>query len=88
MANFHYAALDAKGEQTTGVVAANTEAEAIQQLRTKGLYPTQISEEGKGKKGKAAIVTKGKAKAKPKSSKGHLGGRGNQSGRRHRSRHR
>jgi type IV pilus assembly protein PilC len=75
MANFQYSALDAKGEQTTGVVSANSEAEAIQQLRTKGLYPTQINEEGKGKKGKAAAPIKGKAKAKAKSSKSSLGGR-------------
>lgn len=76
MANFQYAALDAKGEQTTGVVAANSEAEAIQQLRSKGLYPTQIQEEGKGKKGKSPIAAKGKgAKPKAKSSKGHIGGR-------------
>jgi type IV pilus assembly protein PilC len=75
MANFQYAALDAKGEQTTGVVSATTEAEAIQQLRGKGLYPTQINEEGKGKKAKAAAPVKGKAKAKPKASKGNLGGR-------------
>ena len=53
MANFQYSALDAKGEQTTGAVSAATEAEAIQQLRSKGLYPTQINEEGKSKgKGK------------------------------------
>lgn len=63
MANFQYSALDAKGEQTTGAISATTEAEAIQQLRAKGLYPTQITEEGKGKaKGKAA-PTKSKAKS-------------------------
>jgi type IV pilus assembly protein PilC len=73
MANFQYAALDAKGEQTTGVVSANSEAEAVQQLRSKGLYPTQIQEEGKGKKGKAAPA-KAKTAAK-KASKGNLGGR-------------
>ncbi len=50
MANFQYTALDAKGEQTDGVVSANSEAEAIQQLRGKGLYPTQIADEGKGSK--------------------------------------
>jgi type IV pilus assembly protein PilC len=76
MANFQYAALDAKGEQTTGVVAAATEAEAIQQLRAKGLYPTQIQEEGKGKKGNKTVPPlKRNAKAKPKASKSHLGGR-------------
>ncbi len=46
MANFQYTALDAKGEQTTGAIVAATEADAIQQLRSKGLYPTQIDEEG------------------------------------------
>ncbi|MBC7980834.1 MAG: hypothetical protein H7Y36_09755 [Armatimonadetes bacterium] len=49
MANFIYSALDAKGEQTNGSVVAATEAEAVQKLRSQGLYPTQISEEGKGK---------------------------------------
>ena len=73
MANFQYSALDAKGEQTTGVVSANSEPEAIQQLRSKGLYPTQIQEEGKAKKGKAITPAKGKSKAK--AAKGQLGGR-------------
>ncbi len=76
MATFQYSALDAKGEQTTGSLTANTEAEAIQQLRSKGLYPTQIHEEGKGKKaGKVAAPVKSKTKSKTKSAKGSLGGR-------------
>jgi len=74
MANFQYSALDAKGEQTTGVVSANSEPEAIQQLRSKGLYPTQIQEEGKAKKGKGIAPAKGKSKA-AKAAKGQLGGR-------------
>jgi len=76
MAKFQYSALDAKGEQTTGVLAAASEAEAIQQLRTKGLYPTQINEEGKAKgKGKAAPI-RAKAKAKgPSLTKGKTGAR-------------
>lgn len=76
MANFQYSALDAKGEQTTGVVTANSEAEAIQQLRTQGLYPTQLVEEGKGKKG-AKTVGKAKAKAggKAKARRSQIGGR-------------
>lgn len=61
MANFQYAALDAKGEQTTGVVQAGNEAEAIQQLRNQGLYPTQVVEEGKGSI--AASGAKGKSKS-------------------------
>ncbi len=76
MANFQYSALDAKGEQTTGTVSAASETEAVQQLRAKGLYPTQINEEGKGAKGKSApakSAVKGKAKAKP-TAKGRTGG--------------
>ena len=46
MANFQYIALDSKGEQTTGVVQANSDAEAAQQLRGQGLYPTQVVRRG------------------------------------------
>ncbi|MFC4994630.1 type II secretion system F family protein [Rubritalea tangerina] len=67
MANFQYTALDAKGEQTTGSVQAGSEAEAIQQLRNQGLYPTQVVEEGKGSV--SAPAAKGKGKAKPARSK-------------------
>ena len=75
MANFQYSALDSKGEQTTGIVSATDEAEAIQKLRVQWLYPTQIVEEGKGKS-----ATKLKRPAKSKSSaanadKGKAGGR-------------
>jgi type IV pilus assembly protein PilC len=76
MANFQYIALDAKGEQTNGVVAANSEADAVQMLRSKGLYPTQIHEEGKAPKGKAAATAKTKAKPKQSQTKtGKVGGR-------------
>jgi len=68
MANFQYIALDSRGEQTTGVVQANSETDAVAALRGQGLYPTQVVEEGKGtlagggkKKG-----AKGKKKAKAK----------------------
>ena len=76
MANFQYIALDAKGEQTTGVVQAGNDAEAIQQLRSQGLYPTQVVEEGKvslaagakkrGAKGKKKVKGKTGGKLKPK----------------------
>lgn len=75
MPNFLYTALDAKGEQINGVVPAATEADAIQQLRSQGLYPTQIQEEGKGGKAKAGAPAKGKAAAKGKPQKSLLGGR-------------
>lgn len=74
MANFQYSALDAKGEQTTGVVSAASEAEAVQKLRTQGLYPTQIVEEGKGKKSKGKAPARAKT-SKPGGSKLKTGGR-------------
>lgn len=66
MANFQYIALDAKGEQTTGSVQAASESDAIQQLRSQGLYPTQVVEEGKGSlsAGKTKSKTRGKKKVK------------------------
>lgn len=66
MPNFLYSALDAKGEQKSGVIAANSENEAIQQLRASGLYPTHIQEEGKAGKKAKATVAKVKSKAKSK----------------------
>jgi len=75
MANFQYIALDSKGEQTTGVVQANSDAEAVSQLRGQGLYPTQVVQEGKG----ALAGTSGKkikSKAKKKAgAKSKAGGR-------------
>ena len=66
MANFLYLALDAKGEQTTGSVQASSESDAIQQLRSQGLYPTQVVQEGKGTLGEGA---KGKARGKKRVKK-------------------
>ena len=48
MANFEYIALDAKGQETTGTLKANDDADAINQLRKSGLYPTQVAPAGKG----------------------------------------
>jgi type IV pilus assembly protein PilC len=80
MANFQYIALNSKGEQTTGVVQANSDAEAIQALRGQGLYPTQVVAEGQGtlapsatkKKGKKKKAAKGKKKG---GSKSRVGGK-------------
>ncbi len=75
MANFEYIALDAKGEETTGSIKANDEADAIGQLRKSGLYPTQVAPAGKGGVSGSAKrrATKGqKSRAK---GKGGLGGK-------------
>lgn len=69
MANFQYIALDAKGEQTTGSVPAGSEAEAVQQLRNQGLYPTQVVEEGKGSLSVAGAKPKKGAKPAKSSAK-------------------
>lgn len=75
MPNFQYTALDAKGEQSTGIIAAANEGEATQKVRALNLHPIQIVEEGKGATGKRRPVAKAKAKGKGKSSKGSVGGR-------------
>ncbi|MCB1063715.1 MAG: type II secretion system F family protein [Verrucomicrobiae bacterium] len=67
MANFEYIALDAKGEETTGVISASDEADAITQLRKGGLYPTQVATQGKGGVSGAA-KRRAKKSAKSKSS--------------------
>ena len=71
MAHFQYIALDAKGEQTTGSIEANSEAEAISQIRAQGFYPTQVVEQGKGTLSaspsggkKSSSKSRGKTKAK------------------------
>jgi type IV pilus assembly protein PilC len=46
---FQYEAIDAKSEVTTGSIEAANKADATQQLRTNGLFPKQIVEQGKGK---------------------------------------
>jgi type IV pilus assembly protein PilC len=63
MPNFHYTALDGKGEQTSGVVNANSEADALQQLRSSGLYITQLQQEGTSTKKVKSAVSKSRGKS-------------------------
>lgn len=75
MANFEYIALDAKGEESVGTIAANDEADASTQLRRQGLYPTKLEAAGKGgldSKTKAKVKKAQKARSK---AKGKVGGR-------------
>ena len=74
MANFQYIALDAKGEQTTGVIQANSDAEAVASLRGQNLYPTQVVQEGKGSLAGSAGKKGVKSKKKP-ASKSKAGGK-------------
>ncbi|MEP7071811.1 MAG: type II secretion system F family protein [Verrucomicrobiota bacterium] len=64
MPRFNYVALDGRGQESTGLVEANSANEAITQLRQAGYFPTGVSEEGKApsRNGKApARETKAKA---------------------------
>lgn len=73
MPKYQYTALDHKGDQKTGSLEANSEAEAMEAIRAHGLYPTQIVEAGKGKL-QATPASKKKAQD-AKNKKGRLGGR-------------
>ncbi|MFT5404731.1 MAG: type IV pilus assembly protein PilC, partial [Verrucomicrobiales bacterium] len=71
MPNFNYTAIDGQGNETTGVLSADSNSQAIEMLKGNGLYPTQVLEEGvgaKGKKGKKArrvkVKTGGSIKTK------------------------
>jgi type IV pilus assembly protein PilC len=62
MARFTYVALDARGQESTGLMEAGSSNEVIGQLRQAGYFPTSVFEEGKGgPDGKVA-----RAAAKPK----------------------
>src|SRR4051812_6109624 len=46
MPRYAYVALDSRGQESTGLVDANSPNEAIGQLRQAGYFPTNVSEEG------------------------------------------
>src|SRR5205814_7199712 len=69
MPRFNYVALDARGQESTGLVEAGSSNEVIGQLRQAGYFPTSVYEEGKGggPDGRAARgASKAKAKRAPK----------------------
>ena len=47
MPRYTYVALDARGQESTGLVDANSTSEAIGHLRQAGYFPTNVFEEGK-----------------------------------------
>ncbi|HXY60124.1 MAG TPA: type II secretion system F family protein [Chthoniobacterales bacterium] len=64
MPRFTYVSLDSRGQEATGLVEAPSMSEAIGQLRQAGLFPTNVSEEGKrgeveGKAAKHAPIPAG-----------------------------
>ena len=48
MPRFTYIALDARGQESTGLVEALSTNDAIGQLRQAGYFPTSVYEEGQG----------------------------------------
>ena len=70
MPRFNYVALDARGQESTGLIEASNTNDAVGQLRQAGYFPTSVYEEGKGgtavakaKPGKAVAKTASKAPA-------------------------
>jgi type IV pilus assembly protein PilC len=62
MPRYSYVALDARGEESTGLLEANSTNEAIGQLRQAGYFPTSVYEETKSSPdGKAAKETRRRA---------------------------
>lgn len=49
MPRYNYVALDARGQESSGVIEADSQNAAVGQLRQAGYFPKAISEEGKGK---------------------------------------
>jgi type IV pilus assembly protein PilC len=68
MPRFNYVALDARGQESSGLVEATSSNDAISQLRQAGYFPTSVFEEGHGgvAEKKARKSTKAAAKAAPK----------------------
>src|SRR6266404_6649624 len=62
MPSYTYVALDARGQESTGLMEARSTNEAIGQLRQSGYFPTTVYEEGKGG-GRDGKVSRTTAKA-------------------------
>ncbi len=72
MPRFEYTAMDARGEETSGVLDASNAKDAVAQLRGAGLFPTNVVEEGRG--GKAMKKAVASAKTSQRSSPKAAGG--------------
>src|SRR5579864_8508027 len=53
MPRYNYVALDARGQESTGVLDAPSQNDVVAQLRKSGFFPTSVVEEGKGAVAKA-----------------------------------
>ncbi len=72
MPRYTYVALDARGQESTGLVEARSSNEAIGQLRQAGYFPTSVYEESKGgpdgKVSRAAVKAARVARPRAKTS--------------------
>ncbi|MEO6873057.1 MAG: type II secretion system F family protein [Chthoniobacterales bacterium] len=72
MPRFNYIALDARGQESSGLLEATSSNDAIGQLRQAGYFPTSVFEEGQGgaaekeARKSAKVATKSASKAKSK----------------------
>ena len=57
MPRYNYVALDSRGQESSGAIDAESQSEAVSQLRQAGYFPKSITEEGKGPKPKVAKVS-------------------------------
>ena len=64
MPRFNYVALDARGQESTGLIEASNTNDAVGQLRQAGYFPTSVYEEGKDGGAGAAKAKKSTAVAK------------------------
>ncbi|MFZ4779494.1 MAG: type II secretion system F family protein, partial [Terrimicrobiaceae bacterium] len=64
MPRYSYVALDARGQQSSGVIDAESQNDAVGQLRQSGYFPKSIAEEGKGPKVKTKAPVKAASAAK------------------------
>ena len=73
MPQYNYVALDARGQEATGLVEANSTNEAIGQLRQAGYFPTSVYEEAKsspnGKEARRRVAKMARA-TKPRAKTG------------------
>jgi type IV pilus assembly protein PilC len=72
MPRYTYVALDARGQESTGLVDAGSTNEAIGELRRAGYFPTDVYEEG----ATAAVATKTARQKSPKAPRAERKARG------------
>lgn len=64
MPSFHYVALDSRGQESSGVLEAENQNDAVAQLRQAGYFPKSIAAEGKAPKAKGKAAGGGSALGK------------------------